>query len=47
MTISTMVNGDGENCVNHNDSADFELYAPLEQPLDLRWSPGEQEQSDV
>ena len=33
----------------HDDAEDYELYQPLaylEQPLDLRWSPDEQEQSD-
>ena len=45
-----MVNGNGKNGDDdgdNDDSVDFESYSPLEQPLDLRWSPDEQEQSDV
>ena len=37
----------GGDAGDHNDSADFESYAPLEQPLDLRWLPDEQELSDI
>ena len=33
-------NGDDDG--DNDDSVDFESYSPLEQPLDLRWSPGEQ-----
>ena len=50
VTVLKMVNGNGENGDedgDNDDSVDFESYSPLEQPLDLRWSPGEQEQSDV
>ena len=38
------VDNDGENVDDDGDQADavdFESYTPLEQPLDLRWSPDE------